>query len=99
MVTAKNAREVSDAIVRALRPISVITFGSVAKNGVGADLDLLVIIDDEPEMVEEAHLLVYKCLKEFYKKFPIDPFIISKSVFSEYYSKGGPLLKEGYYKG
>ena len=93
MVTAKEAREVSDVIIKTIQPISVVAFGSVAKNGVGADLDLLIVIDDESRIVKDVHLEVHKCLKKFYKKFPIDPFIISKALFNEYYSKGSPFLK------
>lgn len=98
-VTLKEAREVSDVIIGALHPISVVTFGSVAEAGVGQDLDLLVVVDDESMMDGDVHLLAYQCLKKFYKKFAIDPFIIPKSRFNEYHSKGSPflrlILKEG----
>ena len=98
-VTVKDAREVSNVIVETLHPISVVTFGSVAGAGVGEDLDLLVVIDDESMMNGDVHLLAYQCLKKFYKKFAIDPFIIPKSRFNECYSKGSPflrlILKEG----
>lgn len=92
-VTAENAREVSNAIVKTIQPISIVTFGSVAKEGIGVDLDLLVVIDDLPDKVRDIHLLVSKCLKGFYKRFAIDPFIIPKSIFNEYYSKGSPFLR------
>jgi HEPN domain-containing protein len=98
-VTVKDAREVSNVIVETLHPISVVTFGSVAEAGVGEDLDLLVVVDDESTANGDVHLLAYQCLKKFYKKFAIDPFIIPKSRFNEYYSKGSPflrcILKEG----
>lgn len=98
-VTVKEAREVSNVIVDALHPIFVITFGSVARTGVGEDLDLLVVMDDESMTNGDVHLLAYQCLKKFYKKFAIDPFIIPRSRFNEYYSRGSPflrlILKEG----
>lgn len=92
MVTVKDAREVSEAIVESLHPISIFTFGSVAKNGIGEDLDLLVIVDDTSEIKEDINLTAHKCLKIFYRKFAIDPFIIPVSRFREYYLRGSPFL-------
>ena len=98
-VTVKDAREVSNVIIETLHPVSVVTFGSVAEAGVGEDLDLLVVIDEESTTNGDVHFLAYQCLKKFYKRFAIDPFIIPKSRFNEYYSKGSPflesILKEG----
>ena len=96
MVTLKDAKEVSAAIIKTLEPISVIVFGSVAKNGFGEDLDLLIVIDDKSgksQTMDDLSLLAHKCLKEYYKKFAIDPFIIRASVFNKYYSKGSPFLR------
>ena len=87
MVTLKDAKEVSDVIIKTLEPISVIVFGSVAKNGIGEDLDLLIVIDDQSDKsqtMDDLSLLAHKCLKEYYKKFAIDPFIIPASVLNEY---------------
>lgn len=99
MVTIEDVKEVSDVIINTFQPVSIIIFGSVAKHGIGTDLDLLVIIDDKSEIFGDVNLLLYKCLKKFYKKFAIDPFIITRSVFNEYYFKGSPflrlILKEG----
>jgi len=70
-----------------LDPISVVVFGSVAKNGIGEDLDLLIVIDDrsdKPRTIDDFNLLAHKCLKGYYKKFAIDPFIIPASVLNEY---------------
>ncbi len=99
MVTVEDAKEVSNVIIKTLQPISIITFGSIAKDGVGGDLDLLVLIDDESRTNQDINHLVYECLKKFYKRFAIDPFIIRKSLFIESFSKGSPflrlILKEG----
>lgn len=93
MVTMKDAKDVSDVIVNTFNPVSVIIFGSVAKEGVGEDLDILVVIDDNLEKINNINLLIHKCLKKYYKKFSIDPFIIPASLFIECYSKGSPFLK------
>lgn len=93
MVTLDDAREVSKAIVRAIQPISVSVFGSVAQKGIGKDLDLLVIVDDKPSISGEIDLLLYRNLKDYYKKFDIEPFIIPISVFHTYYSKESPFLR------
>lgn len=101
MVTFQDAQEVAQAIARIVHPILVMLFGSVAKRGSGADLDLLIIIDDHAGMEKNAYSLLHKSLKEFSRKFPVDPFIMPVSVFNEYYSKGSPflrlILKEGRY--
>jgi HEPN domain-containing protein len=71
-------------------------FGSVAKNGKGEDLDLLIVVDDQSDnlpAMDDLRLSAHKCLKEYYKKFAIDPFIIPASVFNRYYSKGSPFLR------
>lgn len=93
MVTFKEAKEVSDSIVKALHPVSIVVFGSVAKEGSGTDLDLLIITDDKSVAPSDSNLLLHKCLKKFYRKFAIDPFIIPVSLLNEYYSKGSPFLK------
>jgi len=93
MVTIEDAKYVSNIIAEAVRPISVFVFGSVAKEGVGEDLDLLVIVDDKTEITNDINILLHKCLKIYYKKFDIDPFVIPLSVFNKYYLRGSPFLK------
>jgi HEPN domain-containing protein len=93
MVTIEDAKEVSNVIVEAIRPISVFVFGSVAKQGVGEDLDLLVIVDDKSETTNDISMLLHKCLKSYYKKFDIEPFVIPLSVFNKYYLKESPFLR------
>lgn len=96
MVTIKDAKEVSNVIIKTLDPISVVVFGSVAKNGIGEDLDLLIVVDDRSDKsltIDDLNLLAHKCLKGYYKKFAIDPFIVPASVFNQYYSKGSPFLR------
>jgi HEPN domain-containing protein len=93
VVTIKDAKEATNLIVKKLQPLSVILFGSVAKEGIGTDLDLLVVTDDKSRVTGDANLLLHKCLKKFYKKFAIDPFIVSQSLLNKYYSKGSPFLR------
>ena len=101
MATLQDAREVTKVIVETIQPVLVVLFGSVAKNGEGADLDFLIVVADKPESLQNHHLLIQKKLKAFYKRFSIDPFIIPVSLFVEYYSKGSPflnlVLQEGRY--
>ena len=93
MVTLQDARDVTNVIVDSIKPILVMLFGSVAKEGSGTDLDLLIIVDEEYGGSEGAYLSVHKSLKEFYKRFAIDPFIIPESIFREHYFKGSPFLR------
>ena len=92
MVTPREAKGVTNAIVKRLRPLSVVVFGTVAKNGTGNDLDLLVLVDDSHKEDDEIRLLG-KSLKPFYRAFDIDPFLMRRSVAREYYRKGSPFLR------
>ncbi|MBU1152389.1 hypothetical protein KKB84_00205 [bacterium] len=93
MVTLKDAREVSSEIVRTLQPISVIVFGSVAKEGIGEDLDLLIISEDSKGDARGLNNLLSKHLRGFYKRFAIDPFIVPVSKLREYFLRGSPFLR------
>jgi len=93
MATLKDAKEVTDSIVKKLQPVSVTLFGSVAREGIGTDLDLLIVTDDKSVGGCNSELLLHKCLKRFYRKFAIDPFIVSQSLLNKYYSRGSPFLK------
>ncbi|HEX8949388.1 MAG TPA: HEPN domain-containing protein [Dissulfurispiraceae bacterium] len=99
MVTIKEAKKISKVINKTFDPLSITVFGSIAKEGKGNDLDLLVVLDDKRKSIGDADLLMHRCLKKYYRKFAIDPFIIPASVFRKYYSKGSPflrsILKEG----
>ena len=99
MVTFEDAKNVAETLAEALDPFSVITFGSVARDGMGTDLDLLVVLNDDSRVSGDANLCAHKCLKNFSKYFAVDPFIVRKSKFNEYYAKGSPflrlILKEG----
>jgi len=99
MVTLQDAKELTDVIVRSARPVSVILFGSVAREGTGGDLDVLVITDDaagEPSAIDRS---LHNDLRRFYKKFAIDHFVVSLSALRTYRAKGSPflrsILKEG----
>lgn len=92
MVTLQDAKEVTDVIIRSADPLSVIVFGSVAKAGSGEDLDVFIITDDtagEPVAIERK---IHRDLKLFYKKFPIDHFVVTLSLFRKYHESGSPFL-------
>ena len=89
----KDTKPVIDAIVKTLHPLSIILFGSLAKQGVGRDMDLLIVTADKQEDSLKLNLLLHKPLERFYNKFAIDPFIISHTLLNEYYKKGSPFVK------
>lgn len=93
MVTLQDAKEVSERINKTFHPLSITVFGSTAREGRGNDLDLLVVLDDREQSLNNADLLMQRCLKDFYKKFAIDPFVVPLSTFREYYLKGSPFLQ------
>lgn len=92
MVTIKDAKNATDAIVKTLKPVSVAVFGSVARQKRGNDLDLLVITDGSLDRKEENHLL-YKCLKKFHEKFGVDSLVVPIHIFTKYYNEGSPFLE------
>lgn len=99
IATYEDAKKVAASIRKAVNPCSVVLFGSVARDGAGNDLDLLILIDDSGRTIEDAGSLVQHSLKPYYKKFSIDPFIMFLSKWHEYQRKGSPFLnlisKEG----
>lgn len=93
MVTLNDAKKATDSIVRTLHPFSVVLFGSVARDGIGEDLDLLVVTDNKSRSTGNSNMLLHKCLKRFYREFAIDPFVVPLPLLNEYYSKGSPFLR------
>lgn len=93
MVTFKDVKKVADSIIKTVKPVSIILFGSTAREGIGEDLDLLVITDDRSRTDGDVDLLLHRHLKNFYKEFAIDPFIVPVSLLNEYYQKGSPFLR------
>jgi HEPN domain-containing protein/predicted nucleotidyltransferase len=86
-----DTRRVAEAIVRAVDPVSITVFGSVAAAGEGEDLDLLIITDEGSKDGDPA-MRVHRCLKEFYKEFAIDPFVLPAPRVVEFFGKGSPFL-------
>lgn len=99
MVTYGDAQQAAASIRKAVNPFSVFLFGSVARKGTGQDLDLVVLIDEPGKTLEDIGAMVHKALKPFYRKFSIDPFIISLADWRKYQKEGSPFLhliaKEG----
>lgn len=93
MVTLDDAKEASRAIVDKLLPVSVIVFGSVAKNGMGNDLDILIITKDNGRSPEEMVGVVYKILDPFYMRFSIDPIVLPVTLWKKHFLKGSPFLR------
>jgi HEPN domain-containing protein/predicted nucleotidyltransferase len=98
-VTYEDAKDAAASIRKAVDPYSIVLFGSVAREGSGNDLDLLILIEDGERSIEDAGSLVQNSLKPYYKKFSIDPFILPLSKCREYQKRGSPFLhlisKEG----
>ncbi|RJR52282.1 MAG: HEPN domain-containing protein [Desulfobacteraceae bacterium] len=88
MVTLEEAKEVALHLVDTVAPISVIAFGSVATEGQGNDLDLLVVTEQE-EMQGE----VSASLRSFFKRFAIDCFVSSRAELDRSFRSGSPFLR------
>ena len=93
MVHRNQTKEAVEAIVKAIRPISVVLFGSVAREGQGNDLDLMIVIDEKKSSVSETQLTLHRCLKDFYKQYAIDPFVVTDAAVQRGYFKSSPFLR------
>jgi HEPN domain-containing protein/predicted nucleotidyltransferase len=87
MLTLEHAREVVDVIQRAAAPVCVILFGSVAREGAGADLDLLVVTE-----TEEDGQKVARTMRDQQEKYAIDYFVADVDRITELARKGSPFL-------
>lgn len=92
-VTLKKAKEVTHQIVKTLRPFSVVLFGSVSKNKMGADLDLLIVTDERSVNNGDLDLLLHRSLKKYYRTFSIDPFIVPKVSLQDIYAQS-PFIQK-----
>lgn len=92
-VVLDDAREVAKKLADDLDPRAVIVFGSVARNGEGNDLDLLVMQDENGKSRETLYEEVHRSLKEFYRRFAIDYFVGFTGELRERFLKGSPFLR------
>ncbi len=92
MVTFEDAKTVATEIVNLVNPLSIVVFGSVAREGRGQDLDLFIVVDDGVSSKATVAILQKK-LKQYYQKFAIDEFVVNQSVLQEYYNKGSYFVK------
>jgi HEPN domain-containing protein/predicted nucleotidyltransferase len=87
MLTLEHAREVADVIQRAAAPVSVILFGSVAREGAGADLDFLVVTEKEEDGQKVA-----RTMRDQQERYAIDYFVADVDRITELVRKGSPFL-------
>ena len=88
MVTLEDAKDVARVLAKEVLPIAVLVFGSVARLGQGDDLDILVVTDKD-DMGDS----INRSLRDFYKRFAIDYFIISFDTLNREFRKGSPFLR------
>lgn len=93
MVTYEEARQVAAHLVKTVDPLCVVLFGSVAKQGQGEDLDLLIVLEDQISDGRDLEKLVQHSLKPYADRYAIDPFILSRSVLRRYFFSGSPFLR------
>ncbi len=99
MVTLQNAKDVADTIVQHINPRLVTLFGSVARDNIGNDLDLLIVVNDDAYQGRQTDLLLQRSLAPYYRAFDIEPFVIPLSRYNQQIRSGAPflnaVLKEG----
>jgi len=87
--TLADARDVTASLVRVLKPQAVIVFGEVGRSGIGQDLDLLILVEDE----DAANAQLRPVLRPFFKRIAVDPFLMASSVFRDHFRTGSPFLR------
>lgn len=92
MVTFNDAKEVAQHLVSQVRPELVMLFGSVARENVGNDLDLLVVINDQNYHGRETDMLLQRSLGRFHRRFDIEPFVMPVSSYIQQIRSGAPFL-------
>lgn len=92
-VKLEDAKEVSRKLVSALKPQAVILFGSVARSGIGEDLDLLIIPQKDNTSKKEAYSKVSEALEEYDKRFSIDYFVAGPALVRKLFLGGSPFLR------
>ena len=93
MVTYEEARQVAAHLVRTVDPLCVVLFGSVAKQGQGEDLDLLVVLEDQTANGQDVEKFVRQSLKPYADRYAMDPFILSRSTLRRHFLGGSPFLR------
>ena len=99
MIQHKDIIEVTNTLVKEFNPVSIVVFGSISEFGDGNDLDLLVVTDDSVKDMRTLNNEVCFNLKDFYRQFSLDPFVISLTTLKEHYRKGSPFLQSILKKG
>jgi HEPN domain-containing protein len=87
MVTLENAKEIARMLAEKVTPLAVITFGSVAKEGRGHDLDLLIVSQHE-----NLNPAIEQTIRHLSNRFPIDYMIGSVELITRQFRKGSPFL-------
>jgi HEPN domain-containing protein/predicted nucleotidyltransferase len=93
MVTIKEAKTVSDDLASRFMPSYIYCFGSVARKGIGNDLDMLIVVDDSVNEMRAADREIQRYLVPYFQRFEIDPFIVGLSVAQEHLKNGSPFLE------
>jgi HEPN domain-containing protein/predicted nucleotidyltransferase len=93
--TIQDAREVTKAIIEKIKPLAIILFGSVARQGFGNDLDILIVISDKnrKDSYQKVNARIMQILSPFFKKIAVEPFVIFENRLREYHRKGSHFIK------
>lgn len=93
MALEHQTRETVDAIVKAIRPVSVVLFGSTVRQGKGNDLDLMIVVDERPEALPEFQMTLHRCLKDCYRRCAVDPMLVTREAVLRGLTENSPFLR------
>uniref|UniRef100_A0A7C4MMP7 HEPN domain-containing protein n=1 Tax=Desulfatirhabdium butyrativorans TaxID=340467 RepID=A0A7C4MMP7_9BACT len=93
MMNPYHIHEAVQAIVRKVHPVSIVLFGSVARDGDGNDLDLMIVVDGIQASVEETRMMVHQSLLECYRHVAVDPFVVTIDALYQASKRKHPFLR------
>jgi hypothetical protein len=92
MVTLQDAKSVTADLAKRFNPVFIFIFGSVARNGAGNDLDMLIVVDDAKNDINETNRKIQVHLIPYFNHFSIDPFIVGLTAARKRLQNGSPFL-------
>jgi HEPN domain-containing protein len=92
MVTLQDAKSVTADLAKRFNPVFIFIFGSVARNGAGNDLDMLIVVDDAKNDINETNRKIQVYLIPYFNHFSIDPFIVGLTAARKRLQNGSPFL-------
>jgi predicted nucleotidyltransferase len=101
MINNQQISLITNFIIKAINPLEIVLFGSYARNTANeqSDLDIFIMLENEPQRSEKKQILKDIRLKLFDIGYPVDIIINSKERYEKFKKYVGTIFydinKEG----